>query len=66
MQPASLRIERTAGKPCTFVVYYTRNGKLYLDGLYSATADEARDDFLGFAAEAGWKNVEVVRVEARA
>lgn len=63
-QPATLAIERAAGQRATFVVYYRRNGKNYLDGLYSADEAAARAEFEGLAEELGWR-VEVDRVEAR-
>lgn len=64
-QPKTLSIERQAGLRCRHVVYYRRNGKMYLDGLYSPTEEQARADFLAGAKELGWK-VEIERVEVRA
>lgn len=63
-QPSTLKIERVAGQRATFVVYYKRNGKTYLDGLFSRTEEMARRDFLAGAQELGW-TVEIDRIEKR-
>jgi hypothetical protein len=63
-QPRVLDVERKAGLRARHVVYYRRNGKRYLDGLWSPTAESARADFLAMAKELGW-SVEIERVEER-
>jgi len=55
--------ERAAGRRADFKVFYRRNGKLYFDPIWAATADEAKSKMLGFARDLRWK-IEFVRVEA--
>lgn len=60
----TLEIERMTGLPARFIVRYTRDGKRYLDGLYDATAEEARESFRLTARELGWR-VQILSVTPR-
>lgn len=55
MAVRTLDVERATGIPARFIVYYERNGKRYLDGLYDATVEEARETFLHATHELGWQ-----------
>jgi hypothetical protein len=54
--------ERAAGRRADFHVYYRRNGKLFFDAMWAATAEEATAKMLGFARELHWK-IQIVRVD---
>jgi hypothetical protein len=54
--------ERAAGSRADFHVYYRRNGKLFFDAMWAATAEEATAKMLGFARELHWK-IQIVRVD---
>lgn len=55
-------VERAAGKRADFHVYYRRNGKLFFDAMWAASAEEATAKMLGFARELRW-NIKIVRVD---
>lgn len=63
-QPLTLKDEKMAGARADYVVFYERDGKRYLDGIWADSLDEARESFLRFAAELGWR-VQVERIEKR-
>jgi hypothetical protein len=56
-------VESCAGKKADFKVFYRQRGKLKFDVMWAKSAEEARANFLKFAAELRLK-VEVERVEA--
>jgi hypothetical protein len=57
-------VERCAGRPADYKVFYRRNGKLYFDAIWASNAVEAREQFLGFAKELGWRIDGIVRIES--
>lgn len=53
--------ELAAGQRADFRVYYRKQGKLYFDPMWAASADEAAKKMAAFAKELRWK-IEIVRV----
>lgn len=64
-QPKTTAVERAAGKRATHLVYYTRGGRNYFDAIWADDDEQARERFLAFASELGWKVTVLLRVEER-
>ena len=52
-------VEECSGKRADYRVYYRRNGKLFFDAMWAATADDAVAQMVACAREMRWK-IEIV------